>query len=576
MAFIRSVWHRLRRGTPQVAGPMRVEDPDSHPWDSVTDVAVVGFGGAGAAAAIEARDRGADVAVLDRFNGGGSTKISGGIVYAGGGTAVQHEAGIEDSPENMYKYLVQETGDAVCTDTLRQFCHDSPGNLDWLVEQGVPFEASLCPFKTSYPSNNYYFYYSGNESFPPYTDTATAAPRGHRARGKGVSGAALFAPMQESALRKGVKLLTQHRVERLMQDNSGRVVGVGVAKMPEGHLATWLHRWLYAIMIYLRYASMYVPLVTWCCRAMLEWLERRFARTLHMRARKGVVLSTGGFFYNREMVAEYAPKNLPGMPLGTIGDDGSGILMGTSVGGATDLMDNVSDWRFVNPPQAFVHGVLVDSEGKRICNEMLYGAQLAERIIEQANGQAWLIIDATLARQALREIGPSRAMWFQSATALVYLMFARRKASTLEALAQKLGVSASALQETVSQYNGLAEQGEDPMGKPADYLSSLQRGPWYALDCRINGRVRNPSITLGGLKVNETSGEVLRDDGDVIEGLYAAGRSAVGVASHSYVSGLSIAGCIFSGRRAGAHAARYIPQNSAGDNASAREEDAAA
>ncbi len=94
------------------------------------------------------------------------------------------------------------------------------------------------------------------------------------------------------------------------------------------------------------------------------------------------------------------------------------------------------------------------------------------------------------------------------------------------------------------------------MGKPAQYLAALKQGPWYALDCRVDGMVRNPSITLGGLCVDETSGEVLATNGGKVTGLYAAGRAAVGVASHSYVSGLSIADCIFSGRRAGGHAAR--------------------
>ena len=112
------------------------------------------------------------------------------------------------------------------------------------------------------------------------------------------------------------------------------------------------------------------------------------------------------------------------------------------------------------------------------------------------------------------------------------------------------------LADTVEQYNKAPGEGEtDPMGKPADHLSVLAEGPWYALDCRTSGAVRNPTITLGGLRVNESSGLVMAEDDSEIPGLYAAGRSAVGIASHSYVSGLSIAGCIFSGRRAGRHAA---------------------
>jgi 3-oxo-5alpha-steroid 4-dehydrogenase len=178
--IIGSWWKRIQAGRAEVSQTLKINsnDVNKHNWGFTVDVAVVGFGGAGASAAIEARDAGANVAVLERFNGGGSTAISGGIVYAGGGTSIQQEAGITDSPDNMYNYLVRETGDAVCEDTLRHFCEDSPANIEWLKSLGVPFQASLCPFKTSYPSNDYYFYYSGNESFPPYSDSASPAPRG--------------------------------------------------------------------------------------------------------------------------------------------------------------------------------------------------------------------------------------------------------------------------------------------------------------------------------------------------------------------------------------------------------------
>ena len=98
-------------------------------------------------------------------------------------------------------------------------------------------------------------------------------------------------------------------------------------------------------------------------------------------------------------------------------------------------------------------------------------------------------------------------LWFQSASALMYLFLARRKARTLELLAAKLNIPPQTLKETVHAYNLTAKsQDDDPMGKPRDYCKPLQSGPWYALDCRIDGIVRNPSITLGGLVVDEASG----------------------------------------------------------------------
>ena len=75
---------------------------------SVTaDVVVVGYGAAGACAALEARAQGADVLAIDRFNGGGATQVSGGIIYAGGGTWVQQQAGIDDTADAMYEYLAR-------------------------------------------------------------------------------------------------------------------------------------------------------------------------------------------------------------------------------------------------------------------------------------------------------------------------------------------------------------------------------------------------------------------------------------------------------------------------------------
>ncbi|MFX8668498.1 FAD-dependent oxidoreductase, partial [Acinetobacter baumannii] len=80
---------------------------------------MVGFGAAGAAAAMAANSAGADVLVVDRFDGGGATARSGGVVYAGGGTRQQKALGYSDTPDAMFRYLRNETGDAVSEATLR-------------------------------------------------------------------------------------------------------------------------------------------------------------------------------------------------------------------------------------------------------------------------------------------------------------------------------------------------------------------------------------------------------------------------------------------------------------------------
>ena len=130
--------------------PVVVDDVDRAQWDDVADLVVVGLGAAGITAALEARERGAAVVVLDRFEGGGATAISGGVFYAGGGTHIQKEAGVEDTVENMYRYLSMEVQDAVSEETLRDFCETSAATVRWMTDRGVPFLPTLCPVKTPY------------------------------------------------------------------------------------------------------------------------------------------------------------------------------------------------------------------------------------------------------------------------------------------------------------------------------------------------------------------------------------------------------------------------------------------
>jgi 3-oxo-5alpha-steroid 4-dehydrogenase len=164
------------------------------------------------------------VAVLDRFAGGGATALSGGVIYAGGGTSHQLAAGVHDWPEAMFSYLSLEVGDAVSPATLREFCQGSPDMLAWLERHGVPFEGSLCPDKTSYPTNRHYLYYSGSELSA--CDAAPPAPRGHRVRGRGTSGGLLFARLGQAVGRSGAQVLAQTTADRLITDAGGRVIGV--------------------------------------------------------------------------------------------------------------------------------------------------------------------------------------------------------------------------------------------------------------------------------------------------------------------------------------------------------------
>ncbi len=524
--------------------------------DLEADVVVIGFGAAGACAALEAAASGADVLVIDRFGGGGATELYGGIVYAGGGTIQQLAASVTDTPEAMLAYLRCEVGDAVSEETLREFCVGSADLVAWLVGHGVPFQGSLCPDKTSYPTNRHYLYYSGSEL--SFAGVAPPAPRGHRALGRGTSGKVLYEALAEAVRTAGIRVVPQTRAVSLVTDDDGRVAGVDCLSLraapPWARLRhRVLHEWGKKPFLYLGGLGrrLHRPVAR---------IESKRARPLRISARRGIVIAAGGFVANRSMLRENAPAYRGGLALGTVADDGSGITLGVEAGGATKYLDHVSCWRFITPPTAFPRGIIVDQSGQRICDESRYGAAIGDAIVSH-DRRAWLLVDQPVIDAARRKLRSS-TLWFQLLQALYLLHRARVSGATVEDAAATAGVDPAGLAATVAAYNKVAAAGEpDPLGKPADLLTELATAPYSLIDLSIRPRPAYPApmLTLGGLVVDESTGLVRRGDGSVIEGLYAAGRSAVGLCSNSYVSGLSLADCVFSGRRAGRHAAGQRP-----------------
>ncbi len=536
--------------------PVVVADPQHEPWDDEADVIVVGLGAAGLSAALQARDDGADVFAIDRFLGGGAAALSGGVFYAGGGTHIQQEAGVEDTVDNMLRYLSLEVEDAVSPETLRRFCETSAQNVRWLTDRGVPFYPTLCAIKTSYPTNEYHLYFSGNETFPPYSDEATPIPRGHRTDGGAFPGANLVDPLRHRAENDGVRIAVQSAARRVCVDGSGRVVGLVYSEIPPG---PW--RWLHARLHRMETAiAKFATKLAGALRRRVDAIAQTHGVERRVRARQGVVLCAGGFVFNRDMVAEHIAEFSPGLPLGTAGDDGLGIRLGQSVGGRVAMMDRASAWRFLYPPNAFAEGILVNGRGERFANEFWYGSKIGEAMVERNDGTATLIIDERLRTLAREQSKPGKLQWFQRGVALANLYFNCTKHTDLPALASAIDVPRDALARTFDDYNQMARGlHPDLFGKdPAGLEPLSEAGPYYAIDCSLGSRRHLCAVmTLGGLAVDERSGQVLGNDGNVVDGLYAAGRTAVGVCSRQYVSGLSLADCVFSGRRAG-HAAALI------------------
>ena len=260
------------------------------------DVVVIGFGIAGGCAALEAARAGARVLLLERAAvPGGTTCLAGGHFYLGGGTPVQLATGHQDSPEEMYKYLVA-TAKNPEQDKIRAYCAGSVGHFHWLESLGFQFERSYFPGKAVIQPGTEGLMFSGNEQVWPFRELARPAPRGHKVPVPGdTQGARLVVDLLRDRIAEtGAEVRYETGATNLVTDEAGGVAG-------------------------------------------LAW--RSFAETGLVRA-GATVIAAGGFVMNPDMVAEYTPA-LGGklITLGSSYDDGLGIRLGMSVAADVRHMD---------------------------------------------------------------------------------------------------------------------------------------------------------------------------------------------------------------------------------------------
>lgn len=546
-----------------IDAPLRLDDPDAHDWQDDADVVVVGLGGAGVSAALEALEQGLSVIALDLYDGGGSSAANGGVYYAGGGTSIQKEAGVEDDAERMEEYLRYEVGEVVAPETLRDFCQQSAENFEWLRRHGAPFSATLYAKKTSYPPLDKFLYHPDSSLAGPFRDLTPPAARGHRTvhrNGKNPFGLGIgiYAPLKAAALARGLKFQEHADVRQLAMDRDGRVIGVRVERLADpalrekhAQLIAKANRWMTMLPSTLPGAQLTVG-IGYRYLAKAHKLAAAGRTSAWLRARRGVVLSAGGFICNPEMVRHFAPDYAAGLPNGTLGDNGSGIMLGVSVGARTGLMERVSAWRFLSPPQAWGQAMVVDGKGERFVNESWYGARIGDEMVERHGGRGYIIMDHRLWKQSLKDAFGEGVLSFQRDLTLINGLVGATKAATPAALAKKMGFSPDVFEESLAAYNRAARgEASDAFHKAPEEMAELASGPFYAVDASVDARLFPLScMTVGGLEVDEGTGAVKSLSGDVVPGLYAAGRNAVGICSNLYVSGLSYADCIYSGRRA--------------------------
>jgi len=470
-----------------------LSDAEVSGWDAEADVLVVGVGAAGVCAAIEAASTGASVLCLERAGGpGGTTAVSDGMIYLGGGTALQRACGFEDSIEEMQKYLLASCGPEPDAERIRVYCEESPGHFDWLVAQGVPFKAEFYPERMMAPGEQG-LTYSGNELVYPFRELAKPAPRAHMAQKEGSTGAFLMQRLEAAARRAGAQIRSGVLCERLVVDAAGRVVGV---------------------------------------------IATQEGRPCAFRARRGVVLCAGGFVNNREMVRRHAPElRRARFRAASEGDDGRGILMGQGAGGAVSRMQMGSVTLPFYPPKSLMKGIFVNRAAQRFMPEDVYQGRAGEIALLHQDGRVWLVLDdETFARPV-----------FAGGEIVA--------GESLAELEREIGFPDGALQATVALYNRFAERGEDPLfHKAAEYVKPLVKPPFGAIDLSWDKAIY-AAFTLGGL-ATDVRARVLTPDGVAVPGLYAAGRTAASISSPGYSSGTSIGEAMIFGRIAGREAAR--------------------
>jgi succinate dehydrogenase/fumarate reductase flavoprotein subunit len=481
----------------QPSTPLRAADVPR--WDREHDVVIVGHGAAGGAAAIEAARAGADTLVLERMSrGGGAAALSTGLIYFGGGTAIQRSCGFEDSVEEMRTYVELAAGRGADPERIRLYCEHSVEHFEWLRALGVEYRESYYASKSTHPLTDDCLMYTGNEESWPFCERTRPVPRGHKPAREGEAGGYLMEAILRGGEAAGARVLGDCPVERLIRDERGRVVGVAA-----------LHE----------------------------------QREIFVQARRGVLLAAGGFISNKDMLARHAPDLLScNYEVGTVGDDGRGIRMGMGAGAEAINMSEGLVLNAYYPPESHLKGVFVNGSGQRFINEDAYIGRTGDAMLRRAQGNVYLIVDDEI-------YGRTQAMHRLAAVE-----------ETFADLERALEMPYGALVATLESYNAWAARGEDPIHhKAAKWLRPLCAPPYAALDCRV-GKSIYGGLTLGGLSCL-ASGEALDPDGVPIPGLYTAGRNSAGLCreGRTYASGLSIGDATYFGRLAGLRMAAAEP-----------------
>lgn len=443
--------------------------------DLETDIVIIGAGGAGLTAAIEAAEAGADVIVLEQMPviGGNTNKATGGMNASE--TSVQEEKGIEDSNEVFYEDTFKGGHELNDPKLLSRMVEDSAEALDWVNSHGTDLNDVS---------------YSGG---------ATNS-RIHKPLDGSAVGPLIIEKLAASLNELGVPIMLRSEVVKINEEN-GRVTGVDV--------------------------------------------ETFDGQTFTVTA-DAVIIATGGFGANFELIGEYDDVKAQFNTTNHEGATGTGILMAQELGADVVHMEYIQTHPTTNPDNGDLYtegvrgdgGVLINKEGVRFIDELKTRDVVSEAILNQTDSVAYLTVSQNIA-----DLNKSLQGYIDNGLAV--------EGETLADLAEKLDMDPAVLEQTISAYNEAVTTGTDSDQGRESLSNALEAGPFFAIPV-------TPGIhhTMGGLKINEES-EVLNQEGTHIQGLYAAGEVTGGVHGGNRIGGNAVLDIVVFGRIAGQNAAEY-------------------
>lgn len=456
--------------------------PNTKELKNKYDAVVVGSGGAGLTAALQAHELGLNVVVLEKNEktGGNTSRASSGMNASE--SLVQLDEGIIDNNRDFYEETLKGGGLLNDRAMLKYFANHSALAISWLMKYGIRLTDLTI---------------TGGMS----------KKRAHRPASMEPVGFYLTSRMTTQVKKAGVNIFTSAKVTKLLQNSKKQVNGVEV-ETPDG------------------------------------------TKTIKAKA---VLLATGGFGASKEIIKKYRPDLVDYKTTNQPGATGDGLKLAEALDAQLMQMNfiQVHPTADTDNPHVYLIGeglrgegaILVNKSGNRFVNELSTRKIVSQAITDLHEDGAYLVFDSGVRAHFA-------AVEFYDQIGLV------EHGDSLSDLAKKIGVNADNLNKTIESWNKAVTTGKDKeFSRTTGMDRELDRGPYFAIHV-------HPAIhyTMGGIHIN-TETQVLDTNGNVIDGLFAAGEVSGGLHGNNRIGGNSIAETVIFGRQAGIQMAKYIREN---------------